>query len=138
MFKQKVAIMFVGLLCFSSVTGFSTVICHGSDGHVALEALVHDHCECPETDEGGRHNEVAVTMAVSSADHGHCIDYMAGSDLIIQTRGTIQFPSHKVFTANFILKQTSAHTPSVFSRFFTWNNDTSSFYAPLRTIVLLA
>lgn len=138
MFKKKVTIMFVGLMCFSSVSGFLTVICQGSDGHVAVEALVHDHCECPETDEGGHHNGVVAAMAVSSADHDHCKDYVVGSGIIIQTRESIQFPSHKVFSANFILKQFSTHTPSVFSCSSAWSNEVSSFYAPLRTIVLLA
>jgi len=138
MLKQKVTIMLMGLICFSSISGFSTVICHGSDGHIAVELLLHDHCECPETNESDSHYKSTAAKVVSSVEHDHCQDYLASSDVIVQVRKNVEFSAHKVITANFILKHTSNHTPSIFSRYSMWSNDLSSFYLPLRTIVLLA
>jgi len=68
--KQKVTILLIGLMCFSSVCGFSTVICRGSDGHIAVEPVVHNHCECPETTLADHQDKVAGAAIVSSADHG--------------------------------------------------------------------
>lgn len=134
MLEKKVTILLIGLMCFGSISGFFTVICHGSDGHVAVEPVVHNHCQCPETGDEDKHGNIAIT---ASDDHGHCRDSIASPDVIIPTRKNVRLSTHKVFTNNLALNPISTSPPSVFSRFTARGDDLSSFYSPLRTVVLL-
>ena len=72
--RQKITILLIGLMCFSHIYGFSAVICHGSDGHVALELIGSKCCDHLESD----HNSslVSPTQAFSSSGHdcGPCVD----------------------------------------------------------------
>ena len=49
--------LFLALLIFASAAGqCGLVLCHGSDGHVALEPAAHGHChEAPATLHGRQH-----------------------------------------------------------------------------------
>ena len=134
MLKRKVTILLTGLMCFSSVSGFFTVICHGPDGHIAVGPVVHNHCQCPETGDEDKHENIAITMA---DDHGHCRDSIASSDVIIPKRKNVRLLTHKFFTNNLALNPILTSTPSVISRLTARSGDVSSFYAPLRTVVLL-
>ena len=136
--KRKVTTLLIGLMCFSSVSGFFTVICHGSDGHIAVEPVVHNHCQCSETGETGDEDKYGRNAISASNGHGHCRDSIAFSDVIIPARKNVGLSTHKVFTNNLVLKPISTSTPSVISRFTAQNEGLSSFYAPLRTVILLA
>ena len=137
MLKRKVTILLIGLMCFSSVSGFFAVICHGPDGHIAVEPVVHNLCQCSETGETGDEDKYGRIAIVASDGHGHCRDSIASSDVIIPTRKNVRLLTHKVFTNNLVLKSISTSTPFVISRFTARSEGLSSFYAPLRTVVLL-
>ena len=136
--SQKMTLLLLGLMCFSSISGFFTVICHGSDGHVMVVPAVHNRCECSESGESSSQYTLGGITTESSADHGHCSDSLLDSDFIVAARKNIKLSPHEVYTANFFLKPNSACFPSVFSSFAMQSDDLSSFYAPLRTVILLA
>lgn len=132
MIKNKVITLFIALMCVSPISCFFTVICRGSDGHVAVEPVIHNHCEHPETD-----NNFAGVAVDSSTDHGHCKDSIITSNVIIPARKNLKLSSDKVFTANIFLKSNTTHTSSI-SSLALRSYELSSFFAPLRTVILLA
>jgi hypothetical protein len=71
---QKVKILLIGLMCFSYISGFSAVICHGSDGHVALE-LIGSMC-CDNLAAGDDSLSIYPNKAFSSSKNGcgPCVD----------------------------------------------------------------
>ena len=72
--KQKIKILLAGLICFSHVIGFSVVICHGSNGHVALE-FIGDMC-CDHLEAHSDSPSTSLKEAFSSSEHGcgPCVD----------------------------------------------------------------
>jgi len=135
--KQKVTILLIGIVFLSPLSGFLTVICHGSDGHIAVEPLVHNHCECPEIGEAEHQDKIAGSSIESAADHGHCKDSIATSGLIFSTRKNVKTSIYKVFSANLFLKSNSTLSRSFFGYLSTRSHELSSFFTPLRTIILL-
>jgi hypothetical protein len=133
---RKVTILLVGLMCFSSVSGFSSVICHGPDGHVAIEPLVHSHCECPET--GQKQNKYAGTTIDFSADHEHCKDTVVAPNVLLPILKNVKPSTFKIFIAKLSPKPISVHTFSFLIRFTTQSVELFSFHTPLRSIILLA
>jgi hypothetical protein len=122
----------------SSTGGAFTAICHGSDGHIAVEPLLHNHCECPGTGEAVDQDKVAGSSIESAADHGHCRDSIAASNFIFSIRKNVKTSIHNVFSANIFLKSDSTHSKSFFGYLSAQNHDLSSFFTPLRTVILLA
>ena len=136
MLKRKMTILLVGPMCISFVSGFSTVICHGADGHVALKLPVHNHCECPETGHNGGQNNAGATIGFS-ADHEHCKDTVVAPN-VLPIRKNVKPSTLKIFIAKLTPKPILAYTPSFLSRFATQSGELSSFHTPLRSIILLA
>lgn len=136
MLNQKTTILLLGLMCFSSVSGFYTVICLGSDGHIKVEAATHNHCPCPESGEIA--NQVVRPAIAPSISHGHCKDTLLISNYVLPARKNIKLSLHNVFTAHFFLKSISLQTTSTFGHMAVRSNELSSFFAPLRTVILLA
>ena len=134
MLKRKVTILLIGLMCFSSVSGFFTVICYGSDGHVAVESAGHNHCECDEN-EG---QERAAVRLIESADHDHCMDAIAISNITASTQKNIKLSTYKVFRATLFLQTVSTHTASGRGYSIATSDALSSFFTPLETVILLA
>ena len=104
MLKQKVTILFIGLMCFNLVSGFLTVMCHGSDGHVAMEPVGHNHCERQESCETGNQNDFTVSVIAAANNHDHCKDTIAISNFIVPVRKNFKLSTHRIFTANLFLK----------------------------------
>ena len=138
MLKLKVTILFVGLTCFSFISGFSTVICHGADGHIALELPVHNHCKCPETDQNDKQNKFAGTTIRSSTEHEHCKDTIVTPNILLPMRKNVKSSTHKFFAANLSLKPIPTHTRLLLRHLAVWGSELSSFHTPLRSIILLA
>ena len=138
MLNRKVTILFVGLMSFSFVSGFSTVICHGSDGRVAVKAVIHNHCECSETDQNGKQENFAGTIIGFSNDHEHCKDTIATPNVLFPIRKNVKPSTHKFFTTNLTPNRISAYIPSFFICFPTQSSELSSFHRPLRAVILLA
>lgn len=135
--KQKFTILLIALMCFGPISGLSIVVCYGANGHIAVEPTIHGHCESSELDESGCRKDSSQFGISLSSDHGHCRDILVTSNVVIPARKNIKLSTHKVFTTNLSLKSTSIHTSSVFS-LATQSYDLSSFFAPLRTVILLA
>jgi hypothetical protein len=138
MLKRKAKIWLVGLMCVSFVSGFSTVICHGSNGHIAVEPIIHDHCECSETDQNSKESKFAGTTVESSIAHEHCRDLIAAPNVLLPKRKNVKPATHKIFTAKLHLKSNLVYTPSFFNSFATQSDQVILFYTPLRTVILLA
>jgi hypothetical protein len=63
---------------------------------------------------------------------------MAASDLVVPARKNVKLSLQRVIAANIFLKSISARTTSFFGYTAARRNELSSFFAPLRTIILLA
>lgn len=137
MLMQKVTIMLMGLMCFSSISGFFCV-CHGSDGHIALELAVHNHCNCTKIGETNNQNEFSNTVISSLTDHCHCRDFTTASNTIISEGKNGRFSTHKVLTANLFQKPISTYSLSIFRYIIAQDSELSSFYTPLQTVIILA
>ena len=131
-------ILLTGLMCFSSINGFFTVICHGSDGHIAVEPVIHNHCECPETSESGHQDMFAGIAVKSCRDHGHCADTIVTSDYIVPARKNIKSQLAEVFVQSPHQKSISNQMTSSFGHSFSWDTELSSFFRPLQSIIILA
>lgn len=134
MFKTKMTIWIMGLILISPVGGFSKVICYGPDGHIAIEPVVHNHCECPETDSQYR---LAGSFADASSDHDHCTDKLAISGVILSIRKNIK-RSSKLVVAMLTSKTPLLDCHSILSCFSVLRCEFSSFHEPLRTVILLS
>lgn len=135
--NQKLTILLIALMCFISVNGFFTVICHGADGHIAVEPAIHKHCQCPETPQTSDQHKFTANLIDSSTDHEHCKDSIANSNILVSPRKNIKLSTHKILTPNLLLNTAAAHSSSVFS-LLTRSYELSSFHTPLRTVILLA
>ncbi len=131
-------LLLIGLMCFSFINGFFTVICHGSDGHVAVEPVIHNHCECSESDESGHQDIFAWLASESCSDHGHCTDTIVSSDYTVSARKNIKPQLAKVFVQILCQKSTSNQITSSFRHLLSWDAEFSSFFRPLRSIIILA
>ena len=138
MLKQKVTILLIGLMCFSSVSGFFKVTCHGSDGHVAVEPVFHNHCECPEPDHTDNRNNSSESDVDLSFEHNHCKDIMTTSDFYVLAQKNHTTSLLKIVTTNSFLKSVSFDI-SLHLRYSNTKHDKlSPFFTPLRTVILLA
>jgi len=136
--KNKIITLLIALICVSPISGSFTVICHGDDGHIAVEPILHNHCECHES-EGGSHQKDSSDSSIDfSTDHSHCKDTLAASGVVISVRKNTKTQLVKVFVQGLYQKSISNHMTSSFRHPFFWNTELSSFFTPLRTIVLLA
>ncbi|MHC4122845.1 MAG: hypothetical protein ACYSSI_04665 [Planctomycetota bacterium] len=122
----------------SSISSLLTVICHAADGHTAVEPVWHDHCECPEPDGSGHQKNSSESGIDLSSDHSHCRDSLAMSNLVISVHKNIKPEHDKVFKQNFYQKSISGHMTSSVKYPLLCNIELSSFFTPLRTVILLA
>lgn len=114
-----------------------SVLCIRNDGHVAVEPAAHNHCYCPQENEA---NNTDSTVAVS-ADHSHCTDIIIDFlSLITPARKNEKIPIDidMLSAPDFAGVILSSHNNSAFNCICPRSKDFTSFYTPLRTIVLLA
>lgn len=138
MLKRKVTILLAGLMCISFVNGFPAVICHGPDGHVAIEPPAHNHCECSETAQDEKQTTYTGATIDFSANHEHCKDTVVIPNVLLTIRKNVKPSTSKIFIAKLTPKAILAYTHSFLSRFATQSGELSSFHTPLRSIILLA
>lgn len=137
MLRRKVSILLIGLLCFSSAGAFR-VICHRSDGHIAIESADHNHCECPETAGIDHQDTLAGTAIDAPFKHVHCRDIKATLDVILPSQKNVTLSQSTIFALNASLNPVLNRTTCPFTHPATaWLYKLSVFYEPLRTIVLL-
>ncbi len=131
-------ILLIGLMCFNSVSGFFMVICHGSDGHIAVEPVIHNHCECSESGKSD-HQDIFAGLAIEScSDHEHCTDTIVSSNYIVSATKNIKSQLAEVFVQTPCQKSTSNQITSSFGYPLSWDTELSSFFRPLRSIIILA
>lgn len=131
--KRNVTLLLMGLILISPLSCLFAVVCQGSDGHVAIEVAIHDHCACD--------SETATdspTFGDSSSSHSHCIDTSVEADYLTTSRKNLIFTAHCHFSALPNTSQISIISLSSTEHPKTLTNDRSTFYAPLRTIILLS
>ena len=115
--------------------GYGNVLCFGNDGHVAIEPAFHDHCS-HDHDHGHYHDsdrtcreEAEHVLTVSCSP---CTDVMVAADFEpVRTKNLTQ----SVFVYSGI-GLTRAPVSFDHGR-CGFNADSSSYFTPLRTIVLL-
>lgn len=133
MHKPVVTILLIGLMCISLVNSL-TVICHGSDGHFAVEPLIHNHCGCSGSDHDQLQAVYTEPPVEISADHEHCTDSLASHSLLL-SREKVKF-SKQFFIVNQIPKSLSVCI-SPASNFTVKGDEFSSFHTPLQSTILL-
>jgi hypothetical protein len=138
MIKDKVITLLVAMMCVSPMSGSSTVICYGSDGHIAVEPILHDHCDCPESDEDDHRIDSNSSLILFTCDHSHCKDLLAISSAVISDRKNDKPRLTKAFVQSFNQKSIPKNTTSSFTYPFFRDTELFSFFTPLRTIILLA
>ena len=114
------------------------VICYGANGHIAVEPVWHNHCECPESDGSGHQKDLHESGIDMSNAHSHCKDTLATSSVVISVRKNIKPQLAKIFVQSLYQKSISNHMTSSFRYPLLWNTELSSFFTPLRTVILLA
>ena len=137
MCKRNVTVLIIALMCFSPVTGSFTVMCHNADGHVALEPAIHNHCVCPDFGETALRNGFAESAAEPSRDHRHCIDIPLTSNILISVQKNHKLPINKVSICSAYQSEMNSYAASSFPCLFSRDAEWTSFFTPLRTIVLL-
>ena len=137
MLKRKVIICLLGLMCLSPISGFLTVVCHGSDGHIAIESVVHNHCPYPEATETDNRDKFAAPTIHSSEDHDHCRDTIAASSIVISARKNVKLSTQKILISHIYRKADTTNASSDIG-LAAYSNTSSAFHTPLRTVILLA
>lgn len=134
MIKRKLTIwLMVKLIWLISISGFFGVTCYGADGHIAMEPIAHNHCDCLESGEIG--DETAIGL---SGSHDHCTDAVATSSIFRPNPENSKSFPRKVVAPTFVINPTSVHLLSCFSCSTIHSFELSPFYTPLRTVIILA
>jgi hypothetical protein len=126
--RQCVAVFLAISLVFST---FGLTLCHGADGHVAVEPAFHHHCK-------GEH-EHAVFHAENTfiSDHhedcGNCVDVHLGGSLLAQAKTTRATPDFTAPLYLFSVVQNSSMASA---------NDSNSIhsfsrFSPIDSVILL-
>jgi len=138
--RQMNAKRLIVLMCLLMVANMvhATVLCSGSDGHVKFESAFHERCD------GDSHSKDAdpenVSNEVSKADDHHCEPCV---DLPVPI-GLAAIPSaSKLLNPTFVSQAANAAATAtkVSSSSFdaAWHDSqATSYFSPLRTVILLA
>jgi len=138
MTKDRLITLLIALLCIGPISSSFTVICYVSYGHIAVESILHDHCDCPESEGGSQQKDSSEAGVGLSSNHSHCTDILATSSLVVSVRKNLKPQLVKVFVQGFCQKFISNLMTSSFRYPFSWDTELSSFFTPLRTVILLA
>lgn len=138
MMRQKIITALIGLMCFSLIGESFTVICHGADGHKAIEFVLHNHCNCPKPDVSDQKRDTEDSHFFLLTDHHHCKDTPAASIFSISVRKNNKPQIGKIPAESLYQNETSDYMLSCFRCTVSRNNDLSSFFTPLQSIILLA
>ena len=137
MIKKQITIMVALMMCIAPFSGSFVVVCYGADGHVAIEAAVHDHCNGDDAYVEGSHEHDEHQLRVAD-EHNHCEDVAIKSDIAVSAKRKDLTETSSVFAVKInLLKTSHSRDSEVYSGL--WRNvESSSFFMPLSTIVLLA
>ena len=138
--RRKTASLLIGLMFICSISGYSTVICHGSDGHVSIEYVNHNHCEC--SDEHESSSEIQDTHPQIpdhlSFNHVHCNDIPIALNLYLTKSNTPDTLIAKALTFVYY-KANTRYTNNILDISNISNShNLPNFFIPLESIVILA
>jgi hypothetical protein len=138
MAKDNVITLLAALVFAGPISGSMSVVCYGHNGRITVEPLIHDHCDCPAPDAAGRGAGSGEPGTEPSTAHAHCEDVpaMPGAFTAVDKGG--QPKTAKAVSKGLCRKPVPDNT--VFSRRFPFSQsiDFPAFFAPLRTVILLA
>lgn len=138
MLRNRFALILAGLMCLSSVGRFSTVVCHGSDGHITIEPVLHSHCDCPESAEPHPERGITGYAMGSSHDQWHCTDSVIASTYFVSVKKNVRPLSHTTFVPHSVTDSNSTAASSLPGRRGMPIEAPSPFHLPLQTVILLA
>lgn len=136
--KLRTTILLTALVCIVFAGSGSVVFCQGEDGHAAIESAMHDHChshvEHAENDAEHGHNDGAVYLPQT---HKHCSDTLLTTNIFVSAKKNTS-DTNKVFASNICQYLVANSVNAEFGGHYSWNIESTPFFTPLRTIVLLA
>ena len=135
MIKKQITIIVALMMCIAPFSGSFAVVCYGADGHVAIEAAVHDHYDVEDVEASHEHGEHQIRVA---DEHSHCDDVAIKSDIAVSGERKDLTEKSSVFAVKINLLKTSHSGDSEVNIGLLRNVESSSFFTPLSTIVLLA
>jgi len=138
MIKEKIITLLIAVMCVSLISGSFTVICYGSDGHIAVEPILHNHCDCHKSEESSHQENYSDSSVAFESDHSHCKDTLVMSGIAISVRNKVKLQLVKILEQNLYQKLVSDHMTSSFRHPFLGDTELSSFFTPLETVILLA
>ena len=138
--KQIIIILLIGLMFSNSVSGFMTVICHGTDGHICVEPVNHSHCDCSIQNElNSEVQEIPPEISgVLFDDHIHCTDTLRELIFYAIKPNNLKPSILKILTSNFFCSLIKVYNYSPDTYLISNINNLSDFFIPLQTIVILA
>lgn len=135
--KQHIALMLCLIVAVNSVQG--TVLCFGADGHIEYESAFHGKCACHDHSGFARGTDSTGTDydEDKNCDHGPCVDVPVDFDLAQLSPTTEQ--QDQQFAAADVDIMPAVQTPNFLEYdLASAERSTTSYFTPLRTIVLLA
>jgi hypothetical protein len=136
--REFIALMVCIFVAVSS--GQGTVLCYGADGHVEFESAFHEQCtdhDHSQPGDHGRHSSEAEHDEDENRHHGRCVDISVDIGLIRISQTAEQ--SDRAFApvaadAIFAIEQLGCLESGPASNAFF----ATSYFSPLRTVILLA
>ena len=137
---RKITFLLIGLILISSLSGYNTVICYGSDGHICVESVNHSHCDSIDENEhtlniNDIHSKFSDYLSIS---HSHCNDTLIKQYFYL----TKSNQNNKLISkaASFYIKNINYECVSTNPLIvkIIKNQDISDFFIPLESIVILA
>ncbi|MBN2591381.1 MAG: hypothetical protein JXA96_16065 [Sedimentisphaerales bacterium] len=116
-----------------------TVICHGSDGHISIEAVSHNHCDCSTENELNsevQDNPSEINIFLSS-EHIHCTDTLAVFNLYVIKSINLKSSILKVLNTDSFSSHIKFNNYSLDSYLISNIDNLPDFFIPLQTIILL-
>jgi hypothetical protein len=134
--KLRTTILIAALVGVVFSNSGALVFCQGHDGHAAIESAMHDHCsgDAEHSREHG-HSDDAVYLAVT---HEHCRDTMLTTNIIASEKKKTSDDMNEVLASNVCQCHRVKSAKAAHRGHYCWNTESTPFFTPLRTIVLLA
>ena len=138
--RREITSLLIGLIFICSISGYNTVICHGSDGHTCFEPVNHNHCDCSIELESSieiqeTHSQIPDYLSIA---HVHCNDTLTVLNLFL-TKSNIPAKSiTKTLTLNYHNVNTTHTNNNIDSYTFSNSNNLSAFFIQLESIIILA
>jgi len=137
--EKTITILLIVLMCINSVSGYSMVMCHGQDGHVGLEPIDHNHCDCYGEHELHKTNQDESSKIPEgvSFDHHHCNDNLVLLDIYLLKQKDIKVSVQKVLNENTLFSDIASYNDYYRNSAISDIDNLSEFFTPLQTIILL-